>query len=66
MSYAICFNLDQCKILSSGNGLILCDIIDNAYKVTESNCRSHEKPMYAFLEINSTNVFFNPFPNDKF
>ena len=33
MSYAICFSLDQSKILSSGNGLRLdpvCDCVKNA------------------------------------
>ena len=36
MSSAICFNLDQSKILSSGNGLGIVDCRNNPFPTTSS------------------------------
>ena len=63
MSYAICFNLDQSKILLSDNGLTPTDAF---VALLYNNLVQH-----LFHSKNKNNDqrnehYINPFPNDKF
>ena len=57
MLSAICFNLDQSKILSSGNGLTQSLSNDNICK-----CMSDSSKLKAIPD----DKLFNPFPDNKY
>ena len=63
MLSAICFNLDQSQILSSGNGLI-------NQAMTTNNSTANHGLTKSILSDNCLNkepqLFFNPLPDDKF
>ena len=57
MSSAICFNLDQSKILSSGNGLIV--VMDLGFETGCFNFLTNDN----LIIMSSTKIFFSASPS---